>query len=330
MEKRPVMIKILAIDGGGVRGIIPAMVLAEIERRTQKPIAKIFNLIAGTSTGGILALGLTTPAPDGLPKFSATEGIKFYTENTPEIFRFSLAQQLASLNGLIEEKYSASRLEQILKELYGTALLSESLTNVIVTSYDIERREAFFFKSHHAKLDSNDDFFIRDIARATSAAPAIFEPAVIQNYTNSTNYALIDGGVYANNPAMCAFAEARGLFKDDSKFMLVSLGTGEMTTAISYKQAKGWGTAQWLIPILSVISDGVSDTVNYQLRKLLPAIDQPLERYYRLQLTLSMGDALDNASPANLAALQQLARDWITDHNDMLASITSQLMEDNT
>lgn len=257
-------IRILSIQGGGIRGLIPAIVLAEIEKKAVKPIHECFDLIAGTSTGGIIALGLTKPNPMR-PADLAT----LYEDQGREIFPKSVWRNLRKY---VDEKYPSKGLVNVLKQVFGNDKLSSVLTNVIITSYDIEHRRPFFFTSNDVINKGHPDFLLRDVAHATSAAPTYFEPCKI-SLGNSNNYlALIDGGVFANNPAMCAYIEAKKIFPSATDFIIVSLGTGQLTRPIPYDEAKDWGLMDWAVPILSVVFDGVNDTVNYQLKKLLPGV----------------------------------------------------------
>lgn len=288
------MIKVLSIDGGGIRGLLPAMVLAHLEARTGRRVAEMFDLVAGTSTGGILSLALTKPGPDGRPQHGAAKLVDLYAERGGEIFRRSFWRGMATLGGLAEERYTHEPLEAILQEYLGQTTLREALVPTMVTTYDIERRDPFFFKSW--KSDRNGVAMWR-AARATSAAPIYFEPALVD--VQGTRRALIDGGVFVNNPAMSAYVEARAMFPHDEEILVVSLGTGELTRPIPYEQARSWGIAQWAIPVLGVILDGVSDAVDYQLRALLR------NRYFRFQTMLDLAsDDLDNASRANILALR--------------------------
>ncbi len=324
-------IKILSIDGGGIRGIIPAMVLDQIEQTTKRKTFELFDLIAGTSTGGILALGLTRPDGKGSSKYTASDLIKLYETEGDTIFPHSLWRKITTLGGLTDEKYPSKGVEGVLEEYFGDAKLSEVLTKVLVTSYDIERRDPFLFKSTKANNDP-DNFLMRDVARATSAAPTYFEPAKIQSIKQKAAkddldyYALVDGGVFANNPAMCAFVEARanpainpGKLDD---FLVVSLGTGQLTRSIPYDEAKDWGLAMWAKPILDVVFDGVSDTVDYEVKQLLPP-----GKYYRFQVNLEkMGkDDMDDTSGTNLHALKTLASKMIEDNRDDIVSLCSKL-----
>jgi len=144
-------IRVLSIDGGGIRGVVPAVILGEIERLTGKPIAESFDLIAGTSTGGILALALTVPGPDGRPRYSARDLIALYEKEGSRIFGRPKWHWLRPLRILLEEKYPADGLEAVLAEYFDDCRLKDAVTEVVVTSYETERRLPFFFKSRHAK-----------------------------------------------------------------------------------------------------------------------------------------------------------------------------------
>jgi predicted acylesterase/phospholipase RssA len=288
------MKKLLSIDGGGIRGIIPAMILAEIEQRTNKPAATLFDLMAGTSTGGIISLALSLGVGDGRPKYKALDLVDMYMNRGGEIFSRSFWHGVSSVAGLKEEKYPQEPLEAVLKEYLHDVPLQAALTRVLVSSYDIETRSPFFFKSWREECKP---VLMRYAARATSAAPTYFEPAQVQ--VAGQELALIDGGVFINNPAMSAYSEARRLFPDEASFLVVSLGTGQLTRPIPFEEAKDWGKVQWALPILSVVFDGVSAAVDYQLRQILG------EQFFRFQTTLdTANDDLDDASPANLAALK--------------------------
>ncbi|MDA2937603.1 patatin-like phospholipase family protein [Acidobacteria bacterium AH-259-A15] len=319
-------IKVLSIDGGGIRGIIPAMLLAEIEKRTKKRISQLFDLIGGTSTGGILALGLTKPDKSGKPEYTATDMVDLYEKEGPNIFSRSVWHRISAMGNLVEEKYPAEGITEVLKEYFGSARLRDALTEVLITSYEIERRIPFFFKSAKAKKSPRThDFLMRDVARATSAAPTYFEPLKLE-IKKPDYYALIDGGVFANNPAMCSLVEARTLFPKATDFLVLSLGTGELTRRLPYDEAKGWGLTQWAQPLLNVVFDGVSDTVDYQLAQLLPADSEGVTQYYRFQTRLNEGnDDMDDAGPTNLRVLKLLAEAIIRDNDDDLTALSKQL-----
>jgi hypothetical protein len=277
--------------------------LAEIERTIGRPIAQSVDLIAGTSTGGILALGLAKRGNGGKPEFSASDLADLYRSRGKEIFRRSLWQGVSSVGGVLDEQYPHDGLERVLEHYFGDQPLSDVTTRVMVATYDIQNREPFFFKSW--RRDRNA-VTMRDVARATSAAPTYFEPTVVR--IGDAGRALIDGGVFANNPTMCAYAEIRR-DSPSAEVKAISLGTGELIRPISYSEAKCWGRAQWMLPALSCIFDGVSDSVSYQMEQILG------ENFVRLQIDLKLGsDDMDDATDGNLANLTSDAKRLITTH----------------
>ena len=280
------------MDGGGIRGLIPALVLAEIERRTGRRIAQCFDLIAGTSTGGILALGLARDNGFGKPMYAAADLAAIYRDRGEEIFRRPLWKQLTSVAGLAGERYAQQGLEAVLQEYFGEAPLEQSVTPTLLTSYDIHAREPVFFKSwkpEHGCIP------MKAVARATSAAPTYFEPAMVD--VDGTSRPLVDGGVFINTPSVSAYAEALRIYPGE-EFLMVSLGTGELTERFDYAQARNWGKVGWLVPLLSCMFDGMADAANYQMGMILGA------NYVRLQTRLdTASDDLDLATPENIADL---------------------------
>jgi patatin-like phospholipase/acyl hydrolase len=320
--------RVLSIDGGGIRGIIPALILAELEQRAGRPIAKMFDLVAGTSTGGILAVGLTMAGARRKPKYSARDLVALYEEEGDDIFHRSKWHQIRAVGNLAEEKYPSEGIERVLVERFGKAWLSESLANVLVTAYDIELRRTHFFKSDRARKWPERDFHLADVARATSAAPTYFEPAQIRSRAGGDPVALVDGGVFANNPAACALVEAICTYEAKLADMtFVSLGTGELTRPIMFEEAKGWGLAKWAQPILSVVFDGVSDTVDFQVKSLLEMAGKK-SRYLRIQAPLHEGnDDMDDASRTNIKVLKLLAKDLIATHSDAIDEMVERLAD---
>jgi len=322
------MIKILSIDGGGIRGIIPAIVLAEIEKRTRRTIASLFHLIAGTSTGGILALGLSIPKTPAGPLYAARHLLELFEHQGARIFSRGIFHALAACGNLRRAKYPASGVEQVLMEYFGTSRLRDAATDVLIPSYEIERTLPFFFRSAIARQRSDYDFPAREVARATSAAPTYFEPMKLLTGTFTDHYTLIDGGVCANNPAACALVEARTTHGDAGDFLVVSLGTGELTHCLPYAQTRDWGIVRWAVPVLDVVFDGASRTVDYQLRQLLPGTSAQCKRYYRFQTTLdSHNHRLDNASPENITALKALAYNLVDRQSAEIDQLCAKLTE---
>jgi predicted acylesterase/phospholipase RssA len=281
-------VKALAIDGGGIRGLIPALVLAEIEHRTGRPIASMVDLIAGTSTGGIIACALARPAP-----MPAARIAEIYLQDGPKIFERRLAKEISSAAGYIDERYDAGALVSSLRSHLGDARLDQATVPVILAVYDLQARAALLLRS------DRDAVPMVDAAHATSAAPTYFEPVRVGART------LVDGGVFAVNPAVFAYVEAGG-----EPELLLSLGTGEHTRPLPYETVRDWGKLEWAEPIIDVVFDGGADAVDLQLRALAG------DAYLRLQTRLEeASDDLDDASEANLAALRREAERLIAAHD---------------
>jgi len=292
--------KVLAIDGGGIRGLIPALVLAEIERRTGRRIAELVDMIAGTSTGGILACALGKPDP--LP---AAEVASLYLEEGPRIFDRSLLKQITSLGGYLDERYSDTGLVRALERYLGDTPMSAATVPLLLTSYDTEARAIHLLRSEGEHSGAS----MVEAAHATSAAPTYFEPVRLGDAT------LIDGGVFAINPSLCAYAEVGGTLE-----LLLSLGTGEHTRRLPYDKVKDWGQLEWARPLIDVVFDGGQDAVDFQLRGLLP------DGYVRLQTQLvRASDDLDDASSDNLARLREEAEALIEAQSQRIDDVCARL-----
>lgn len=336
MSKRKTF-NVLSIDGGGIRGIIPARILQHIEEQTKKKICNLFDLIAGTSTGGLLALGLSMEGNNGQAAHKAEDLVNIYKCRGREIFDRSLvedalsamseglrpdigkwvsrAQEALSLTGnLFDEKYPHEGLTRVLNCYFGDALLGSALTRTMVTCYDIHERKPVFLKSWRGKYAN---VRMTDAARATSAAPTYFEPH--QFCIDSEKRALIDGGVYINTPVVSAYAEAVRLIENCedlktynvSDIFVLSLGTGELTRKIKYDEAQDWGITKWALPLLSCIFDGVSKAADYQMEQMLGSC-----RYIRLQTSLGKGrgnDDMDDVKRKNIDRLKCRADELMND-----------------
>ena len=322
--------RILSIDGGGLRGLIPAQVLVYVEQQLQAKtgnpdarIADYFDLFAGTSAGGISSCLYLAPDPKtgNRPRYQAQDVVNFFLREGHRVFYKSLLHTIKNLGGFINEKYSHYEFQQVSSDFLGDLKLSELLKPCLITAYDIEKRKTHFFTQHDAQVNLGQNYFVKDVLRATSAAPTFFEVAQILSLTQEP-YHLVDGGVFANNPALCAYAEVRNKFNDASgmkidrqksptakEMAILSLGTGDVKKGYPYQQAKDWGNISWLIPLFDIIMTGVAETVDYQIQQIYDAIESP-EQYLRVNPILPKKGALpiDDASPDNLAAIQKLGQ----------------------
>lgn len=290
------MIKVLAIDGGGMRGVIPSTFLVHLETLLNKRISDVFDLLIGTSTGGIIACMLASSK-----KFTAHDVLQMYYKEGYKIFNRSFWHKIKSLGNIVHNKYPSAGIEEVTSSVFGNEWLSHSLVDVVIPTFNIQNFETYFFKSEKAKEDPNEDFYLKDVVRATTAAPLYFPPALIKNLPNSRSLVCIDGGTFDNNPAMTGYVEAIKKWPNE-QFLVVSIGTGRVSESLSFNQVKCYGAAQWAPEIMSVMLDSMSEKTDYYLNKLLPT------NYFRFQVNLPENiKALDDTDPERLQMEQDLA-----------------------
>ncbi len=313
--------RILSLDGGGIRGIIPAQILVSLEQKLQKKtnnstarLADFFDMITGTSTGGILTCMYLAPRKDDITRalYSAVDVVNFYMKYGGEIFSIPTYHKIRTFSGLTDEKFPARNLERVLDMYFGKLELKDLIKPCLVTAYDVFESKAHFFRQHQALENEGRNFYVKDVARATSAAPTYFESPLITS-KSGVKYPLIDGGVFANNPALCAYAEARQVFKSESgnpisakELIIFSLGNGGLTKMeLDHNKVKNFGLIEWIKPLIDIMMSGVSQTVDYQLKQIYKT-EFSLPQYVRIEPELGNAKSdMGDASPRNLAALQE-------------------------
>ncbi|RVH05454.1 hypothetical protein CN217_26030 [Sinorhizobium meliloti] len=329
---------LLSLDGGGVRGVIPAIILRELVSRLraknkEHDLHKYFDLIVGTSAGAIVAAGLAAPDSQDRtrPVLSPDEIVRFFKTKTADIFPDTLFQKIKStILSSIDEKYSADPLEKILDDTLKDVKLSESLTNIVITSYDIEKRSPIFMSNVPDETGIQRDFFFKDCLRASTAAPTYFEPARIRCASNGDYFTLVDGGVCLNDPSQVALYYADLLGFDLEDTVLVSIGTGSEARPYMYHEVKNWGTLRWInpsrgVPILSIIMSGQSSSTQLILTKTLNKVGGN-RRYIKIDAPLNIGnDDLDDASKENIAELEVFARRLVDQFDEELNYISALL-----
>ncbi len=346
---------ILSCDGGGIRGIIPCVVLVEIEKRTGRPICELFDLMAGTSTGGILSAGLSVAGADGKPKFRAQDLLELYLNRGKEIFT-PPGGIFKGLRMLFNAKFPEKNIDPLLREYFGDARLKDTLTPILITSYETQHKTPFYFKTTLAREKPElEDFYIRDVTRSTSAAPTYFPPNRIGvKGPGYDHLSLVDGGVFANNPSLLAYIEGRQMWKNrkgytamaaetreaikeaasrdmvaevaeddyEAPFLFISIGTGHTKRPYPYDDARKWGAIKWIQPIIDILMQGVSESVHYQMQYLLPKFTNGNPRYYRLNVELAPGDSdMDNVEPENLNKLIDYGQKIVKDNDAHLDRI---------
>ncbi|MGO9600378.1 MAG: CBASS cGAMP-activated phospholipase [Isosphaeraceae bacterium] len=260
--------QILSIDGGGILGALVAGFLAGLEEQIGRPLGEHFDLIAGTSTGGIIAAALAFREP-------ASKIERFYREQGPLIFRRrkvtvptgwrrTLKETLGpwfdrhvlsrcglDLDQILQSKYTGDQLKAALTAVFGEKSLGESQTRLVIPSVDLTNGQTKVFKTPHLPgLHIDLHLPIVDIVMATTAAPTFFPHATIQ-----PGSMYVDGGLWANNPVMAAIAESIAIDRNcrrpvDPRFSLettsvLSIGTGRCKQFMK-PPTDGAGIAWWM------------------------------------------------------------------------------------
>ncbi len=222
--------QILSLDGGGLKGLFPAALLAQFEADLGTRIADHFDLIVGTSTGGLIALGIGA----GIP---LADMVDFYVRLGPEVFKTG---KLRAAKRLVRAKHRQRDLRSALVEVFGDRLLGESEKRLVVPSYSLDDDDVYLLKTpHHTRLRRDGKERMVDVALATSAAPTYLPAAVVGNQR------LIDGGVWANNPTFVGVAEAVSMLGASlDQVRVLSLGTTDPVTSRPGKLVRG-GIVQW-------------------------------------------------------------------------------------
>lgn len=310
---------ILSLDGGGIRGVMSAVILQEVERQIKKPLNKHFNLIAGTSTGSILAAAIAS----GL---KSQDIIRLYQEDGPKIFPYQSLFSPQRLGlvlryGLSAPKFSDKGLIKVLQDKFGTTKLSDvgDLPQLLIVAYDTIGREPIVFKSWRRDAD----YFnvpLWEACVCSASAPAYFPAHLLK--AESRTYSMIDGGVGASNPSACAVAEAIRLGYPIKDISMLSIGTGDSATPIVWKKARGWGLSQWVWKgrLIDVLFDASAKIHHYVSLQVLSSLESQNERrpgYLRLQPTIT-NDQIDDASPENIAKLVRDAQEYIAGNQNLL------------
>jgi patatin-like phospholipase/acyl hydrolase len=315
--------KILSIDGGGIRGIVPLTILVELEKMTG-PVSQTFDLIGGTSTGGLITLGLTSPYKD----MSAADILNLYQNRSQDIFvrnRYQVVDkavhrlaQLGTemiLKQLVEHPiYSSKGIETVAKELLGSAVMKDAKTNILVPALDITEKCKPFVK-RFTNITQDDAFLsMKRVALATSAAPMYFP----QHGIGERKY--LDGGLSVNNPCFDCYSHAINRGVASKTAHVVSLGTG-------FSDIEGLGEDKhglfyWARKIYPTVSAAQSHTVDKDLTEVLG------DRYSRLNPTLETLIDLDANESENINELLEIGGSFCEENEKTIRKIAKMLKPD--
>ncbi|XP_027154147.1 patatin-like protein 1 [Coffea eugenioides] len=331
------LITILSIDGGGIRGIIPGVILAYLESQLQEldgeeaRIADYFDVIAGTSTGGLITAMLAAPNENHRPLYAAKDIVPFYLENSPKIFPQiggPFGGVVNAFKTLIGPGYDGKYVQQLIKSNLGSTRLHQTLTSIVVPTFDIKILQPVIFSSYQVTDNPVVDALLSDICIGTSAAPTFLPAYYFKNSDaqgNEREFNLIDGGIAANNPTLVAVSEVtKQVMKknpdffpikpmDYGRFLVISLGTGSDKNEHTYnaKMASKWGVFGWLYykgstPLIKAVNQASADMVDFHNSVVFQALHSD-DNYLRIQDDTLTG-ALSSVATATKQNLDNLVK----------------------
>lgn len=286
-------VKVLSLDGGGIKSLITLKMLAYIEKETGKKTGEIFDYIAGTSSGGMLTLYLTMPQDHDChkPKHSASEVIELLQFDSRLIFQQKTTAKCLTKPAvqLFSTPYDLKTMLYMTENRYKEYRMRDAVTDAFVLTFDTETNMPVPFTSYDGNYN---DTKMSTVAAATSVAPFYFSPINYYDKNTKKNRTLIDGGLVAKNPSVFAYEEAKKRHPNKDILML-SLGAGyQEKVGYNYDKLKNWGFLKYSLPTYTFMLDGVTNTNDLYMDNLAK-IDKNF-KYCRFQPRLDKKDGFDN------------------------------------
>lgn len=309
--------KILSLDGGGIRGVMSARILQEIEQQIQQrkgqSLQEYFDLVAGTSTGALIAGAI-------ISGMNSNQIIDIYQNEGLEIFpyqsRFSPKRlPLISKYGLSAPKFSNEGLINVMKKYLVKNQVPIKIKdvvkpNILIVAYDMSKDEPWFFNNNNNNIFSQwySNLPLWEICVSSASAPTYFPPYELKNQGESSPH--IDGGVAANNPTLAAVAYAIKLGHKLEEISVLSIGTGETKKSYKFAEIADWGLSEWATRLFSVLMNGQA-RADYLVAEQILGISNA-KGYLRLQLKLTgVSEAIDDARPENIQQLIQASASFL-------------------
>ena len=324
--------RILSIDGGGIRGIVPAYWACEIEKRAHKPIAYLFNMLAGTSTGGIISAGLSYPDTNGYsPKYRAYELLDVYRHRGTDIFPLHnwLMGKLHTAKSIIGSKHKDKGRKDLFDELLGKARISSSLTELVIPAANEDYiLSTHLFNRFDARYDETYNDYYVDALMSTSAAPYYFPSYEIKN-----KGLFLDGGIHVNNPAGVACAEAVRYGISHHNICLISMGTGAYIPGLLDESSwrsmvfsnetnlKNRGALYWAAHLKDVGLEGQCGNTDIAMYESLGS------KYTRMQVWFENEITMDQCDEANITLLTDIASQYIEEKDLSEENSVNKLVE---
>lgn len=322
-------VRILTIDGGGARGIIPLYVLQYLEKKTGKPIADLFDVFAGTSTGGIIVAGLTKPANGRL---SAHELLNIYNQSLPKIFHRTLWYRIKTADGFLAPSYNSYYRDEMVDTFAQNVKLSQLVKNVILCSYSLSEQSPKFFTNWDAQKSAENDYFISDLVKGGSSPLTIFPPYNVYNVPKTKLDVLVDAATYLSNPVLQTYIKVRH-FYPHRKIVIVSLGTGDMKFILPKKHDithDNWGIIQSSQILIISSMHASSQIASRAVLDLYQTPTSPEIAYFRFDTNINNEDYNPFASDTKtIDKLNEYGQNLVEKHKKQLDEVAAILLKNS-
>ncbi|XP_026384418.1 patatin-like protein 2 [Papaver somniferum] len=336
------LVTVLSMDGGGVKGIIPGVILAFIEAELQKldgeevRLADYFDVVAGTSTGGLITAIITAPNSNNRPLYAAKDIVPFYLQHSPNVFpneNRMLGSVVHFFSTVTGPKYSRHYFRSLVKKLLGDTKISQTLSSIVIPTFDMRLLRPIIFSTSEAKRDASKDALLSDVCISTCVAPTYFPSHYFKTKDSEgkvlKRFNLVDGGVAANNPTLLAMTSITNDLldnnedlapiraKDYRKYIIISLGTGNAKNEEKYKSSlvSKWGVLGWLyyggnVPLIDAFCQASADMVDIHASTLFRALHLE-ENYLRIVTDDLVGNttSVDISTKKNMQKLIKIGQD---------------------
>ncbi|HVT63218.1 MAG TPA: patatin-like phospholipase family protein [Legionellaceae bacterium] len=322
-------IRVLIVDGGGIDGIMPLVILNYLEKRTGKPIYELFDFFTGTSTGAIIVSALNIPNEIGQAKYTAEQILDLYRSVSQEVLNPPLIRKILTLNGFIAPHLSIKELHEGYKKYISSNILfGQLLKKVAITAFDINDKQMTIFNSWDCDHPITH-YLAADVITAATATPTYFSPVIFTRYSKDKPATFIDGMIFANNPSLKAIHEAFKLYPNAKKFVFVHLGTGGNSLDflhLSASKIQHWGILRWIFPMITilyksqnlVIKDAIADIQNFSTTTRF--------EYHYFSKNLTLASPFDT-SKENIETISKVSKELLTEQKTKLDEVALELLQ---
>ena len=324
-------VRILIIDGGGIKGIIPLTALQYIEKKSRQPTSQLFDYFAGTSTGAIIVASLNLPDNQGKPRFSAHSILDYYLNLSKSVLKADISRKIFTINGLLGPGYSIKKMHNTLDNSFGANTRFEDLLNkVSISSFNFSTKKLHLFNNWECG-NNKSQYTATDIVTSAVATPGYFSPVVLKNFDNTQDNVFVDSVILANDPIIAALKQAFKIYPKAQKFTILHLGTGDDKLGyfnnMQYTK-NGWGILREGLPILYLFYKFRDHSINDTIEIIRHFHSQLNLDYHYINVDMFPNNPFD-ISNKSFQEIRDAAAKLIKNNRKELDSLAEQLQDNN-